>query len=142
MKKNVVTNKLTSDFHIFSCKSKKYFKELPSTSIVVIFFDEWPSVLLRTIHSIYNRTPRELLKELILVNDCSTKPELNDEFEVYVRENFDDRVQILRLNERKGLIVARMEGAKLATGQVLLFLDSHVEVMKLIKLNDFLMFCH
>jgi polypeptide N-acetylgalactosaminyltransferase len=94
----------------------------------VIFFDEWPSVLLRTIHSIYNRTPRDLLKELILVNDCSTKPELNDELDLYVRQNFDDRVKTLRLKERKGLIVARMEGAKLATGEVLVFLDSHVEV--------------
>lgn len=85
------------------------------------------SLLLRTIHSVYNRTPHKLLKELILVNDCSTKPEL-DLLETYVRKNFDDRVKVLRLQIRKGLIVARIEGAKVATGEVLVFLDSHMEV--------------
>lgn len=94
----------------------------------MIFYNEWLSVLLRTLHSIYNRTPRELLKELIVVNDNSTKPELYDEFEQYLRVNFDDRVKIKRLEERCGLIVARMEGAKIATGEVLVFLDAHMEV--------------
>lgn len=44
-----------------------------------------------------------------------------------MRENFDDRVKIVNLNERKGLIVTRMEGARRATGEVLVFLDSHME---------------
>ena len=70
----------------------------------------------------------ELLKEIILVNDNSTKPELYDQFELYLRENFNDRVKVKRLEERRGLIVARMEGAKIATGEVLVFLDAHMEV--------------
>lgn len=85
-------------------------------------------MLLRTVHSVYNRTPRRLLKEIILVNDNSTKPELGDELEKYLRNNFDDRVKLLRLNERKGLIVARMAGFHKATGEVVVFLDSHMEV--------------
>jgi polypeptide N-acetylgalactosaminyltransferase len=80
------------------------------------------------VHSIYNRTPHELLKEIILVNDNSSKPELNGELDDYVKKNFDDRVKIAHLPERRGLIVARMEGAKRATGEVLVFLDSHMEV--------------
>lgn len=119
---------LFNNIPIYRCKLKKYFKDLPSTSVIVIFYNEWLSVLLRTVHSIYNRTPRVLLKELILINDNSTKPELNNQLEIYLRENFDDRVKMKRLNKRRGLIVARMEGAKIATGEVLVFLDAHMEV--------------
>jgi polypeptide N-acetylgalactosaminyltransferase len=80
------------------------------------------------VHSIYNRTPRELLHEILIVNDASTKQELYEPLQKYVEENFDDRVKIVNLPERKGLIVARMEGARRATGDVLVFFDSHMEV--------------
>jgi polypeptide N-acetylgalactosaminyltransferase len=100
-----------SKFVFLRCRIKKYLKNLPQTSIIIIFHDEWPSVLLRTVHSVWNRTPHELLKEIILVNDNSTKPELGEPLKDYVRKNFDDRVKILKLNERKGLIVTRLEGA-------------------------------
>ena len=112
----------------FRCRSVKYLKYLPSTSVIVTVFNEWQSILLRTIHSIYNRTPHNLLKELIIVNDNSSKPELGEQLELYLKSNFDSRVKLLRLKQRKGLIVARMEGAKMATGEVLVFLDSHMEV--------------
>lgn len=109
------------------CQKIHYLKNLPSTSVIVIFHNEHFSVLLRTIHSIYNRTPHELLHEIVMVNDASTKEQLNEPLQKYVRENFDDRVHILNLPERKGLIVARMEGARNATGEVLVFLDAHME---------------
>ena len=105
-----------------------YFSSLPSTSVIVIFHNEWLSILLRTIHSIYNRTPHELLHEIILVNDASTKTELYDPLKEYVRLNFDERVKIVNNEVRKGLIVTRMVGARKATGEVLVFFDSHMEV--------------
>lgn len=97
--------------------------------MIIIFYNEWPSILLRTVHSVYNRTPHELLKEIILVNDNSSNPKLLGELDSYVKANFDSRVRVVHLPERHGLIVARMEGAKRATGDVLVFLDSHMEVV-------------
>lgn len=123
-----IVRKYISFLFTLRCKSKTYLKNLPSTSVIVIFYNEWPSILLRTIHSIYNRTPRELLKEIIIINDNSSKPELYEPLELYLRQNFDDRVKLKHLKERRGLIVARMEGVKVATGEVLVFLDAHMEV--------------
>lgn len=114
-------------FYLFRCSDVKYLKNLPMTSIVIIYHNEYPSTLKRTIHSVVNRTPPELLKEIILVNDASTRKELINEIPQYLAENFP-KARILNLPTKKGLIVARMEGARNATGEVLVFLDSHVEV--------------
>jgi polypeptide N-acetylgalactosaminyltransferase len=84
--------------------------------------------LLRCVHSIYNRTPKKLLHEIILVNDNSSFPELYKDLPVYVEKMFDKRVKIVENSERQGLIKARMTGAKIATGEVISFLDSHMEV--------------
>lgn len=110
------------------CKNIKYFKQLPKTSVIIIFHNEWFSLLVRTIHSVFNRTPHELLEEIVVVNDGSTLDELNEPLREYLWMNFDNRVRLINLRTRQGLIVARMEGARRATGKVLVFLDAHIEV--------------
>lgn len=113
---------------IFRCRFRKYLKHLPSVSIIVIFHNEYPSLIKRTLHSIFNRTPIELLNELILVNDASTKKELYKPLKNYIENNFPPKIKIVNLETRVGLIVARLEGAKRAQSEILVFLDSHVEV--------------
>lgn len=46
----------------------------------------------------------------------------------YIRRLFGSIVKIVTLRKRLGLIGARLEGVKHVTGDVLCFLDSHMEV--------------
>lgn len=110
------------------CKTRKYLRKLPTTSVIVIFFNEPWSLLLRCLHSIFNRTPHELLLELILVNDKSTDEYFDDAKEKYVKDNFGDKIRYFVNPKREGLIVTRMRGAREARGDVIVFLDSHIEV--------------
>lgn len=110
------------------CKDLLYFENLPNVSVIIIFHNELFKVLKRTLHSIWNRTPPTLLHEIILVNDNSSDPLLFEPLEEYTTANFPGKVKIKVLEKRSGLMVARNEGAKIATGEVLVFFDSHVEV--------------
>jgi polypeptide N-acetylgalactosaminyltransferase len=110
------------------CKAEKYSSGLPNTSVIICFHNEAWSVLLRTVHSVLERTPDELLHEIILVDDFSdmehTKKALDDYMAQY------KKVKVLRLEKREGLIRARLRGAAIAKGTVLTYLDSHCECME------------
>nr|XP_033787562.1 polypeptide N-acetylgalactosaminyltransferase 11 isoform X2 [Geotrypetes seraphini] len=110
------------------CGDKFYPSELPSASVVVCFYNEAFSALLRTVHSILDRTPANLLHEIILVDDSSELADLKNELDEYIRTNLPTKVKMIRNEKREGLIRGRMIGASHATGKVLVFLDSHCEV--------------
>ncbi|KAL8560243.1 hypothetical protein ACOMHN_005976 [Nucella lapillus] len=112
-----------------ACRNIVYPRELPTASVVIIFHNEAWSTLLRTAHSVVNRSPPQYLHEVILLDDFSDKPFLGDKLKDYVETTWPDGiVKIVRTTERSGLIRARIAGAKAATGDVLIFLDSHCEV--------------
>ena len=58
------------------CKHQKYRAQLLNASIVVPFHNEHWTTLLRTAQSVFNRSPKHLLHEIILVDDYSSKGKL------------------------------------------------------------------
>ncbi|XP_071085230.1 polypeptide N-acetylgalactosaminyltransferase 13-like [Haliotis cracherodii] len=106
------------------CKSIKY-GDLPMASVVMCFHNEAWSVLLRSVHSILDRSPPHLLREIILVDDFSAQDHLKAPLEKYMAQF--PKVKIVRAPERGGLTRARLLGYKNAEGPVIVFLDSHIE---------------
>ncbi|XP_034941917.1 N-acetylgalactosaminyltransferase 7 [Chelonus insularis] len=109
------------------CKHWNYPTNLPKTSVIIVFHNEGWSVLMRTVHSIINRTPPQFLKEILLVDDFSDKENLKGELESYI-EQWNGKVRLIRNEKREGLIRTRSRGAKEAKGEVIVFLDAHCEV--------------
>ncbi|PVD31135.1 hypothetical protein C0Q70_10413 [Pomacea canaliculata] len=110
-----------------TCQRKSYGENLPKASIVICYHNEAFSVLLRTVYSVLNRSPLHLIHEIILIDDFSNLHDLHQNLTVHL-EKYLPKVILKRTSERLGLIRARVFGAHLATGEVLIFLDSHCEV--------------
>ncbi|KAJ8974484.1 hypothetical protein NQ317_001493 [Molorchus minor] len=115
------------DTRLKECKHWVYPETLPMTSVIIVFHNEGWSVLLRTVHSVLNRTPKQILKEILLVDDFSDKDNLKSDLDNYI-EQFHGKVRLIRNTQREGLIRTRSRGAQEATGEVIVFLDAHCEV--------------
>lgn len=143
-------NRTISDNRNFLCANETYdINSLPTLSMVIIFHNEPYSIILRTVHNILNTVPRQLIKDVILVDDASTLAVLHGKLEYYIKTRLPTdivrlhrltmRYIIIRSNKfnlkfifyvtiyRSGLIQARLEGAQLARGDVLGFWDAHCE---------------
>ncbi|XP_064484396.1 N-acetylgalactosaminyltransferase 7-like [Ornithodoros turicata] len=125
---HISPNRSVPDMRMEECKYWQYPTDLPTTSVVIVFHNEGLSVLMRTIHSVINRSPPQFLKEVVLVDDYSDKENLKGELETYIARNFRSKVRLLRNREREGLIRSRTYGAEQSRGEVVLFLDAHCEV--------------
>uniref|UniRef100_A0A182NCS3 Polypeptide N-acetylgalactosaminyltransferase n=1 Tax=Anopheles dirus TaxID=7168 RepID=A0A182NCS3_9DIPT len=107
-----------------------------TTSVIITFHNEATSALLRTIGSILQRTPHDLLHEIILVDDFSDGQEqehdilqpVEDKTRPYELLSQIPFVHYYRNSVRQGLIRSRNIGATYASGSYIVFLDSHCEV--------------
>eukprot|EP00055_Hartaetosiga_balthica_P008073 m.28941 g.28941 ORF g.28941 m.28941 type:complete len:631 (+) comp6105_c0_seq1:24-1916(+) len=108
------------------CKSETFdVSSFPDTTVIIPFHNEARTTLLRTVWSVLDRSPPSLINEILLIDDASTmehlKTALQDEVETI------PKTRIVRLQERSGLIRAKVIGAEQAKGKVVTFLDSHCE---------------
>ncbi|XP_055389238.1 putative polypeptide N-acetylgalactosaminyltransferase 13, partial [Condylostylus longicornis] len=106
-----------------SCKNQIY--DLPddiTVSVIITFYNEARSTLLRTIVSVLQRTPLKYLKEIIVIDD------FNEDDTQGIDLQFLPLIKLIRNNKRFGVIKSRNIGAKLATGKYIFFLDSHCEL--------------
>lgn len=81
----------------------------------------WAVVSLRCLKTVSNKTVKLPYKFLLHVTDF-----LKLTLENYVK-NLEVPVKIIRMEERSGLIRARLRGAAASRGQVITFLDAHCE---------------
>ena len=109
------------------CASEDYgdLSLLPQTSVIFVFCNEEQSVLYRSIHSVLNRSPPQLLKEIILVDDGSDAKHLGAELDAYVAAL--PKTRLIRQGGRTGLVQARLAGMRAATAETVTVLDSHIE---------------
>ena len=132
----VPLNRSLPDFRGEWCKANydHLVDQLPSASIIICFYNEAWSTLLRSVHSVIDRTPPQLIKEILLVDDSSTYQHLGQKLDDYIKNTWPSKngipgkVKLIRQPKRSGLMRSRMVGIKEATKDtVLLFLDSHIE---------------
>jgi len=116
------------DMRSAACKAQMYdaVESLPTVSVVICFAEEMWSSLFRTVWSVIDRTPKNLLREIILYNDASVEGWLQKDLDDYMK-HMPKVVKLIKSTKREGLIRARTNGAKHADGDIIVFLDSHCE---------------
>ncbi|KAI6175587.1 Polypeptide N-acetylgalactosaminyltransferase [Aphelenchoides bicaudatus] len=124
----IALDRSIKDIRHRACKDMTYIEKLPSVTVIFPFHDEHNSTLLRSVHSILNRSPPGVIQQIILVDDASTKPFLHEPLEEYLRNaKIDHIVKVVRTQKREGLIRARQIGARASTSEIMIFLDAHSE---------------
>lgn len=107
----VATNRSLPDYREPKCLDITYPMLLPTASVIIAFHNEALSVLKRAIMSVINRSPDNLLEEVILIDDFSDKTDLKEPLENYLSE-VSSKIKLIRTDQREGVIRARMIGAE------------------------------
>ena len=88
------------------CEDVQYDSNLAESSVIITFRTEPRSTLLRTVVSVLNRTPPQILREIILVDDN------NDDESVGQELANIEKVKLIRNRRREGLIRSRNIASK------------------------------
>ncbi|KAI6228867.1 Polypeptide N-acetylgalactosaminyltransferase [Aphelenchoides fujianensis] len=100
----IALNRSIKDIRHKECRSQQYIEKLPTVSVIFPFHDEHNSTLLRSVYSVINRSPPGVVREVILVDDASTKPALREPLTDYWRRvGLDHIVKVVRTQKREGV---------------------------------------
>lgn len=113
-------NRALHDVRPTACKAVVPARNLPGTAVVVVALNEAHSVLRRTLASVVRRSPRVLLREVVVVDDASDIP-------VDLQAGPARLVRVLRNTRREGIVRSRLRGVFATTAPTITFLDAHVE---------------
>ncbi|OEH77341.1 inactive polypeptide N-acetylgalactosaminyltransferase-like protein 5 [Cyclospora cayetanensis] len=114
-----------------ACMSITYdISTLPAASVLMVFYNEPFSTLMRSVHSVLNRTHPSLLQEIVLLDDGSDLADVaangNGKLENYVK--LLPKVRLVRSPKREGIVGARMRAIRASQADIFVVLDSHIEV--------------
>lgn len=107
---------------------------LPDVSVIVTSQNEISGWISTTVHSILARTPPHLLREVLVIDDNGIPEELRADKRVGAdEEEYKEiaklpKVRVIQNHFREGCARSRLVGAKAAKGEVVMFVDSHVEM--------------
>jgi polypeptide N-acetylgalactosaminyltransferase len=123
-------NRTLPDVRLPSCRARAYdVAAFPAVSVIVIFYNEALSTLLRNVLSVLNLTPPRLLGEIVLVDDNSDLAQLAllPAHLARLPPAARAKIRLVHRDVHNGIVGARIRGAQEARFPVLVFLDSHSE---------------
>lgn len=130
----ISVNRSLPDMRYDECRDLSYPEKLPTTSVIIIFHNEAWHTLMRTIWSVINRSPRQLIEEIVLVDDLSTEESLKQPLDDYIQK-LPVRVKVIRTDKREGLIRSRLLGSKAARVSIILIMISFKLTTKFFRMN-------
>eukprot|EP00177_Eucheuma_denticulatum_P000785 GFKZ01001419.1.p1 GENE.GFKZ01001419.1~~GFKZ01001419.1.p1 ORF type:complete len:506 (-),score=59.27 GFKZ01001419.1:99-1616(-) len=137
------TRKLTQkNFFTGMCGRYRFdVEKMPTASVIVTVQNEQSGMLSLTVHTLLARTPPSLLKEIIIVDDNGAGDLRTDVNETELEElrKVSEKVTVLTNDRREGVARCRMRGSRAAHGDVLVFVDSHVEMLSATWLEHLLL---
>ena len=111
---------------------------MPTVSVIMTTQNEPDNWISISVESILARTPPSLLTEIIIVDDnglpghhglpINIRQNVNESEWTYI-SSLSSKVKIIQHSNREGCARSRLTGAKAATGEVLMFIDSHIEML-------------
>jgi GT2 family glycosyltransferase len=104
---------------------------MPDMSVIVTVQNEQDGMLSLAVHSVLARTPPSLLREIIIIDDNGASPDIRGKVNETELDELKalPKVTIIHNTLREGCARSRMNGAHIAKGEVLMFIDSHIEMM-------------
>lgn len=100
----------------------------PKTITVVLPCAEEQDYALKTVQSVFEMTPADVLHEIVVVDDGSNPPLSTTFLKPDVQQHY--KVKIARHEQTVGLIGAKKTGGDVATGDLVVFFDCHVAPQK------------